>query len=150
MGNLVGKADGKQHMAGVERAGGAGRTRRRTNSFKVEHKQQRLALYSLKTHIYVAGETVLKASVDSGTLDFKRLGYKMLLNFAKLFVFLLHACGGDGDGLGPELLPRGAGQRGPGVPAAGAAAAAAETAPADDTIEADYEVVEDDDTKEGK
>ena len=34
--------------------------------------------------------------------------------------------------------------------AAGAAAAAAETAPADDTIEADYEVVEDDDTKEGK
>ncbi|RNL42937.1 molecular chaperone DnaK [Paraeggerthella hongkongensis] len=34
--------------------------------------------------------------------------------------------------------------------AAGAGAAAAETAPADDTIEADYEVVEDDDTKEGK
>ena len=34
--------------------------------------------------------------------------------------------------------------------AEGAAAAAAETAPADDTIEADYEVVEDDDTKEGK
>ena len=34
--------------------------------------------------------------------------------------------------------------------AAGAAAAAAETAPADDTIEADYEVVEDDDKKEGK
>ena len=33
--------------------------------------------------------------------------------------------------------------------AAGAQAAAAETAPADDTIEADYEVV-DDDTKEGK
>ena len=32
--------------------------------------------------------------------------------------------------------------------AAGAAAAAAETAPADDTIEADYEVVEDDDIKE--
>ena len=30
--------------------------------------------------------------------------------------------GGDGDGLGPELLPRGAGQRGPGVPAAGTAA----------------------------
>ena len=34
--------------------------------------------------------------------------------------------------------------------AAGAQAAAAETAPADDTIEADYEVVEDDDKKEGK
>ena len=30
--------------------------------------------------------------------------------------------GGDGDGLGPELLPWGAGQRSPGVPAAGAAA----------------------------
>ncbi len=34
--------------------------------------------------------------------------------------------------------------------AAGAQAAAAETAPADDTIEADYEVVDDDDEKEGK
>ena len=33
---------------------------------------------------------------------------------------------------------------------AGAGAAAASTAPADDTIEADYEVVEDDDKKEGK
>ena len=34
--------------------------------------------------------------------------------------------------------------------AAGAGAAAAETAPADDTIEADYEVVDDDNAKEGK
>ncbi len=34
--------------------------------------------------------------------------------------------------------------------AAGAQAAAAETAPADDTIEADYEVVDDDEEKEGK
>ncbi len=34
--------------------------------------------------------------------------------------------------------------------AAGAGAAAAETAPADDTIEADYEVVDEDDNKEGK
>ena len=34
--------------------------------------------------------------------------------------------------------------------AEGAAAAAAETAPADDTIEADYEVVDDDNAKEGK
>ena len=66
VGDLVGQAQGQQHMAGVERAGGAGRAGGCSDALGVQQEQEALALDALKAHIHGAGNVMLKGAVDLG------------------------------------------------------------------------------------
>ena len=56
MGNLMGKPDGKKHMGWVQGAGGACRPAGGTDSFPVQHYEQRLPLDKSKAEIHIVGK----------------------------------------------------------------------------------------------
>mgnify|MGYP006945381289 CR=1 FL=1 len=64
VGDLVGSADGQQHMAGIQRAGGAGRAGGSADTLHIQQKQQALALDALEAEADVAGQTVHGVTVQ--------------------------------------------------------------------------------------
>ena len=64
MGHVVNPADGQQHMAGIQRAGGAGGAGGGADPVGIQQKQQALALDALEAEADVARQTVLKVTVD--------------------------------------------------------------------------------------
>ena len=64
VGYLVLKADGKQHMARVERTAGAGAAGRSADTLKVEHQQHGFALNAFEGEVHVARQTVVAVAVQ--------------------------------------------------------------------------------------
>ena len=56
--DLMRPPDGEQHVARVERAGGAGAAGAGADALVVEQEQQALALDALKAEVDIAGQTV--------------------------------------------------------------------------------------------
>ena len=78
VGDLVRQADGQQHMARVERAGGAGAARGGADASVIQHQQQALALDALKAHVHGAGDMVLQTAVDFAVGDLAELGKQLV------------------------------------------------------------------------
>ena len=69
MGHLLGQADGQQHMAGVQRTGGAGGAGGGADARQIQPQQQALALDALKAYVHIAGQPVLHGAVHPGAGD---------------------------------------------------------------------------------
>ena len=69
VGHIVDTADGQQHMAGIQGAGGTGRAGRGADALVIQQKQQALALNALEAEIDVAGQTVDRVAVQSTVGD---------------------------------------------------------------------------------
>ena len=90
VGDLVGQAQGQQHMAGVEGAGGAGRAGGCADALGVQQKQEALALDALKAHIDGAGNVVLQGAVDLAVGDLAQLGEELVPHGDDLRGVFLH------------------------------------------------------------
>ena len=69
MGHLVGPAYGQEHVAGVQRPGGAGRARGSADARLIEKQQQTLALDALEAEVHVAREPVRPVPVEGAVGD---------------------------------------------------------------------------------
>ena len=69
MGNIVDTADGQQHVAGIQRAGGAGATGGCAHTQSVQVQKQALALDALEAEAYIAGQTIHRVAVEAGVGD---------------------------------------------------------------------------------
>ena len=78
MGDLVGAADGQQHMAGVQRTGGAGAAGGRTDPGLIQQQQQAFALNALKAEVHVAGEPVDGIAVQGAVGNLRETGDKLV------------------------------------------------------------------------
>ena len=75
VGDLVGQADGQQHMAGVQAARGAGGAGGGADAFHVEQKQHALALDPLKREVDIVGQPPGRVAVqlDIGAVSYTHL-----------------------------------------------------------------------------
>ena len=62
-------ANGQQHVAGVERTGGAGTAGGRADALRIQKQQQALALNALKAEADIAGQTVHRVAVERTVRD---------------------------------------------------------------------------------
>ena len=78
VGDLVGAADGQQHMAGVQRTGGAGAAGGRTDPGLIQQQQQAFALDALKAEVHIAGEPVDGIAVQAAVGDLGKAGDELV------------------------------------------------------------------------
>ena len=78
MGNVVYPADGQQHMAGIQRAGGAGGAGGGTDTFIVQKQQKGLPFDTLKTEVHIAGEPMHGISIEDGVGDLGQAGDQLV------------------------------------------------------------------------
>ena len=64
VGNIMNPADGQQHMAGIQGAGGAGAAGGSADALLVQQEQEGLALDAFKAEVDVAGEPLFRVSVQ--------------------------------------------------------------------------------------
>ena len=64
VGHLVGPANGQQHVAGIQRAGGAGAAGGGANPRLIQKQQQAFPLNALKAEVHIAGEPVDRVAVQ--------------------------------------------------------------------------------------
>ena len=64
VGNLVGPANGQQHMAGVQAAGGAGRAGGSADALVIQQQKQRLSFDAFKAEVHRAGQTAVPVAVE--------------------------------------------------------------------------------------
>ena len=68
VGHIVDPADGQQHMAGIQRAGGTGGTGRSLNTLEVQHQQQAFAFDAFKAEADIVGQTVEGVAIEGEAL----------------------------------------------------------------------------------
>ena len=111
VGDLVGQADGKEDVTGVQGAGGAGAAGRGADALVVQHEQEALALDALKAHVHGAGDMMLETAVDLAVGDLAELGEELVTHGDDLRGVLRHMVaallqgGGHGDDAGDVLGP---------------------------------------------
>ena len=78
MGDLVGAADGQQHMAGIQRTGGAGTAGGGAHAHLIQQQQQAFALDALKAEVHVAGEPVDGIAIQGAVGNLGKTGDELV------------------------------------------------------------------------
>src|SRR3989344_4143313 len=97
VGQLIGAAQGAQHVAGLERRRGAGRARGHRDA--VDAHDQRLALDVVEGDVEVVRDAALEVAVDEDLLDALQAAEQALLQRADALVLGVHLVLGDAEGL---------------------------------------------------
>ena len=109
VGHLVREADGEEHVARVQGAGGAGASGRGADPLIIQHEEKALALDALEAHVHGAGDVVLEAAVNLAVGDLTELREELVPHGDDLRGVLLHVVaalfegGGHGDDAGDVL-----------------------------------------------
>ena len=114
MGDLVGQADGQQHVAGIQGAAGAGGAGGTGDALGVQQHQQGLALDEAEAHVHVARQAGGGMAVQAAVGDLLQDALDhVIADGAELRVVRVDVRGGDLDGLadahdGGQVLGAGA------------------------------------------
>lgn len=93
-GQLARPPDGQQHVAGVERAGGASAAGRGADALRVEQQKQALALDALKAEAHIAGQTVHGIAVERTVRDLRKAADQPVAQSADRFRVFVHVRAG--------------------------------------------------------
>ena len=90
VGNIVNSADGKQHMAGIQRAGGAGGAGGGRNALGIQQEQQGLTFDTLKAEADNTGQTMFCVTVSGTVRNLGQTGNQLVPQGDDFFVVFFH------------------------------------------------------------